>query len=763
MRFDMTERDRFMPEVDLGDVLRNMQQKLFRRWHLIAVFVFIAAALAVIYVARATPQYTANASILIDPRTGLNPGQNEGLAPGLLTSDGLTVDSELRILGSREVTARVVSALGLEEVEEDSEESSGLGLMDLARGLMAGLRGSEADADPEGLSDELVRQRELEVLRTEFVRGLEIRRSGDSYIIDISYTSPDLEFAPLAVNTLITEYLELSREQNIAGVERNQQWLAGRIEELGKDVEEAENAVSVFRQENNLLSPEGSLLPIEVALNAAIDEQVRLSTQALALDVQIEQLGEQIAAGQLDAVQVQPEDRTKALEEFEAIYVELLQQERIVLLNRDEESAAAINLRNRIEQQETLILEEYGQVKERLEARSASLHRQIAATETLIEGLSADYGDDSQKTVELRGLEREANAKRELYERLLEQYNSASQLVSFDATSARVIAWAVPPDSKSAPRSKQIVAIAIFSGLVLAVGLIVVLEAWDNSYRNKQDISQELGLDFLGISPRFGSDRSFRRNALSTKWKALRSRGGALSQMDRSAMWFDFAASHPTSIFAQTMRAIHFNLTMLRRKASQTRQGMVVGVTSSVKNEGKTSTALNLATYLASQGERTVFVDLDVMSSEATHLLNPAVPETNSLSMLLQNAEQTAARLEPVPDTPSLTLIGNFDQISSLGPQHSDALAEALAHLQTKYDYVVADLPPFHGVAETTFLSGLCSSLVFVVKWGGTQRPEVKSALRKAGDAKSKILGIVFTQVRLKAYDATSRHESYYL
>ena len=78
MRFDMTERDRFMPEVDLGDVLRNMQQKLFRRWHLIAVFVFVAAALAVIYVARATPQYTANASILIDPRTGLNPGQTLG-------------------------------------------------------------------------------------------------------------------------------------------------------------------------------------------------------------------------------------------------------------------------------------------------------------------------------------------------------------------------------------------------------------------------------------------------------------------------------------------------------------------------------------------------------------------------------------------------------------------------------------------------------------------------------------------------------------
>jgi succinoglycan biosynthesis transport protein ExoP len=738
---DVVDRDSLLPAIRLGDLLRGLLQKLIRRWLLVVAVIGLTLALAVAYVLTATPLYTATGALLIDPRAGGTPDDRTQMMPGLLLSDALTVDSELRVLTSREVTASVVRVLGLQE-----EAAPGPSWTQRISGWLGVER---RDASAAGLTEKALAERRAEALRLQFLRGLEVERAGDSFVIDISYTAPQLALAPKAVNTLMTEYLRLSGAAELGQLERTRAWLAGRIDELGRGVEEAETAVATYRQENQLLAPQGALLPVEIALNAATGDLVRLRGQAVAVEVQIAQLAEQIAAGQIDAVQIPVEERSRALADFETRYSALLQSEQELIL--DWGAAAQVVQANRQQQAliRDLILAEYRKVLDRLKARADTMNRQVAATERVIADLRVQYGNDTGKTVELRSLEREAEAKRVLYERLLEEYNSTSQLITFDAPAARVIAWAVTPEVKSAPDSKLIVALAAFAGLVLAVGGVLLLDSLDNSFRTYPDLMQDLGMAFLGLVPSFRSDRA---GANATARSALKG-------LPKAAQKFDFAARRPASVSAETMRSIHVRLALL--KGPPPAPGLVVGVLSSVRSEGKTTTACNLAVALTRQSARVALVDLDLLSRGLARQIGPILPAGNSLRDLLHDPASTIRQLEILPGFPGLTVIG--DPAAGDDPpsatRDAELLEAALTALRSHFDYVVVDLPPLQGVADTQLLARLCDGLIFCIRWGATPKEQVLSALRKASLPRDRFLGAVFTQAPLSAYRSHNRLE----
>lgn len=745
LHLDTTDRDVFLPSINLGEVLRGIGQKLRRRWPWLAGSVALCIALAVTYVVTATPVYTANGSILIDPRVGSSPDNRADMMPGLLMSDALTVDSELRVLVSREVTARAVRALKLGEtgpvpVSRRKAFTTWIGL-------------APTGEENANLSAAVLDERHKEAVRRSFVRGLKVERAGDSFVLDISYTAPSVAYSALAVNTLMQEYLRLSSEQQITRAEQTRQWLSDRITELGLGVEAAETAVATYRQTNQLLVPEGALLPTEIALNAAIAEQVRLRTLLVSMDVQVRQLTSQIAAGEIDTIQIAAEERTNALNDFQTRYTELRQQERELLLMWDETAPQVKDQRARIFQARDLILNEFGQIADRLGARSLHLRQQIAATDTVIAELQDQYGRDTSKTVQLRSLEREANAKRVLYEQLLEQYNSTSQLLTFDATSGRVIAWAVAPDTKSAPKSTQIVILAAFAGIMLALTTIFLMETLDNSFRSQSEIAANLRVPFIGLVPMFRTDRSDPANpglfGRSDRWRKL----------GRVAQRYDFAAISPISVSAETARSIHVSLKM--QKAGLAGQGQIIGMVSSVRGEGKTTTAFNIATYLAKQNERVALVDLDLISRELSRQIATVLPKANSLTDLLHTPEDTIGRLEEVPEFPGLAIIGNLDLQDPIPTATRDSarLKAALQQLRLHFDFIVVDLPPLQGAADTLLLSRMCDCLLLIIKWGHTPKQQIVSALRKSGLGDEKFLGAVLTQAKLQDYQSYNPDE----
>lgn len=755
MQSENQSRNAFLPAVDVGETLRGVLQTLRRRWILILGFAGLSVALAIFYVINAEPEYTANGAILIDPRVGGNPDATSPVAPSIVTSDALTVDSQLRVLTSREVTGKAARELGFGQGEAASSDGPSLPRRVLdALGIGSG--GAEVG---HGLTEEMRAERNFEALRRDFTRGLSVERAGESFVIDISYTSPDLPFAARAVNALMQQYLQTSGQQQIENVERTQVWLSSRIESLGEEVREAERTVAEYRRENALMVPEGELLPSEIALNAANQELVRLQGEALAAEVEIEQLTQQIEAGDIGSVQLPAQERTDALSDFEQRYTELLQEERDLLVNWDESARIVQGVRQRQDQTRELILNEYRQIRDRLQAQLNRMESRVAATESLIAELREDYGADAGKTVELRSLEREAEAKRELYERLLEQYNSATQLVTFETTSARVIAWAVPPDTKSAPQSRQLVILAAFAGIVIGTSLAFLLESLDNRFRAHSDAGRELGLRYLGVVPEFRSDR-----------RATRKHGGRPLRRPRSLKWnalppaarlFDFAVEWPASVTAATLRSIHVRLAVHQNERSASDGGQVIGFSSSTKDEGKTTLAMNFASFLASRDETVAIVDLDMPTRQLSRLVETVLPETNTLAALKHDPEAGVAGLSVVPEFPGLAIVGNdaTDADRAYTPRDLDELRGIIESLRQCFDYVIVDLPPAQGVADTEMLAGLCDGLIFVIKWGATPHEQAVLALRQQGLSRDRIFGAVYSRANLKDYRLYNRHQ----
>lgn len=367
------DRDTFLPSIGMGELMRDTGIKLLRNWRILALCLTVAVLGSVYYVLTATPLYTANGSLLIDPRVGQVLDNRQQPSPAIGSLDALTVDSELRVLTSREVTGRAVQALGLGQSARGEDET--LAGPTLRERLTALFGLDPAPPPGAGLPDAQKAARADEALRRVFVRQLDARRAGDSYVIDISYTSPDLAFAAEAVNTLMREYLSASSEQQVAQIGRTRDWLSERIAALEVSLREAETAVAEFRGENELVALQGELLPSEVALNAAIEDLISLRRDALILEVQVQQLQEQIEAGNIDAIQIAGEERSSALEEFQARYAELLREEQELLISWTDEAPVVQAVRRQQEQIRSLILGEYRQFRDRLATRAEALAR----------------------------------------------------------------------------------------------------------------------------------------------------------------------------------------------------------------------------------------------------------------------------------------------------------------------------------------------------------------------------------------------------
>lgn len=748
---ELSDRDAFLPSIEMGDVLRGTWRKLLRNWRILAVCLLLAMVGSVYYVLTATPLYTANGALLIDPRVGQAPESGSKINPAIGSLDALTVDSELRVLTSREVTIRTMLELdfGARDTEDQTDNGPSLRTrIETYLGLNA------APAASKSLPGSLQAERQREAMRRSFMKGFKAARAGDSYVIDISYTSPDLVFAADAVNTLMREYLSASGQQQVQIVERTRDWLSERIDALQISLRDAETAVVEFRGENDLVALQGEMLPAEIALNASVEELIRLRGAALVIDVQVQQLSEQINAGNIEAVQVPPEERSSALEEFQQRYAELLRGEQELLASWAESAPIVQANRQQQEQIRALILDEYRQVRDRLATRGVALSRQVSATETVIAELRSQYSNNIRQTVELRNLEREADAKRQLYERLLEEFNSSSQLLTFDATSARVIAWAVPPDRKSAPQSRPIVVLAVFGALFLAVSLIFLREALDGSFRSSNDVGEDLDLPYLGLVPSFRSEpsvdpfwkRLFRRRSPmpGTRWKKL----------SRAGQMLGFASHNPTSISAETMRAVHVQLMLQRDSAADGEKCQVVGFTSTIRGEGKTTASFNFASFLAQQRERVVVIDLDLPSRQLSKLLKPVLPKENELSVFLNDPQEALSNIMPVEEFPNLSVVGNsgVEQVHVALAKDQERLKELIAFSRQYFDYIIVDLPPVQGVADTRLLATLADHLIYMVRWGSTPRSQVSSVFKQRLLSRNRILGVLYSRAKVRKY-----------
>ena len=165
----------------------------------------------------------------------------------------------------------------------------------------------------------------------------------------------------------------------------------------------------------------------------------------------------------------------------------------------------------------------------------------------------------------------------------------------------------------------------------------------------------------------------------------------------------------------------------------------VVGVTGARRQEGRTTTAVNLADALAQDGKRVLLVDADLRRSSAANRVG--IAPDKGLAEILSGS---ASPREAVTEAGGFSLIAGGvrpDNPSEL--LGSDAMGRLMADLRQEYDYILLDLPPVTAVSDALCAARHADGMLLVVRRGHTCRRELDQALGTLRGQHVNVLGFV--------------------
>ncbi len=388
-----------------------------------------------------------------------------------------------------------------------------------------------------------------------------------------------------------------------------------------------------------------------------------------------------------------------------------------------------------------------------LKERVATVHNELAAADQAVRSLRAEMGLSTGGASlvppdpdRLRGLERNLDNKRVLYAALVDRLNASLQQQSMPVSDASVLKPARAPERKSQPNTALVLALSTLAGLAAAVGLATWREFADGTFKLPSQVEADLGLHFLGMLPRVNVGRTGRRSILKGNWAARQ--GGRTDKVEQASS----EAQAVVSRFSGTLRAVSLAADggSLRDKLA------VIGVTSALPGEGRTTVAINLAGVIARSGRRTLVIDANLRNPD----LGRACASSPQGSLLEVMTGSLALKAAVARDE-----VAGVDVLAASGTGTTDAglvlgiddLEAVLAQARDGYEAVVLDLPPLAALTEVATIAPAIGAFVLVVKWGHTERAVVAEALASVPAVAGRMVGAVLNGADPKAVRRLAR------
>lgn len=190
----------------------------------------------------------------------------------------------------------------------------------------------------------------------------------------------------------------------------------------------------------------------------------------------------------------------------------------------------------------------------------------------------------------------------------------------------------------------------------------------------------------------------------------------------------------------------------------------IIGITSSVRGEGKSTTSINLSYALAATGKRVLLIDGDLRLPTVAKKLKLGT-KNKGLSDILINPSLLNEALLAMPTMENWHVLTS----GSIPPNPTEMLgssqmARLISTFSESYDFIVLDLPPVNIVSDALVASPLLDGMVIVVRQNFSTRREVSKCEKQLALSNVKMLGFVVSNVnsgRLTYKYKYKRHSSY--
>ena len=522
----------------------------------------------------------------------------------------------------------------------------------------------------------------------------------DSNLIEIKVTNPDPEMTARIANTLSAEYLVLMNEKSQQQLSRSVAFLEEQKTITNSELKAAEDKLKEFKSQ-----PRGVAV-LEAEFDSLKNDLDSFNSRLKMSYIEIEQLYSGVSLLEQELAKT---PATISREEWSDVSGGVVYTGDV--------NPLYISLSEQLASKRAQLAEKQGE--------SSGLSMMLDSIDAELDALQAEM---AEKTMEQERLQREVDRLRETSATLTQKETETHIAKSIDLgdTSVMVVSEASIPGGPVKPNKQMNIAIAMLLGMMLFTLLAFLLEYLDNTLKNPEDVTRELELPVLGIIPKL------------TKKNTPENFDGLIT------------SSSPKSPIAEAYRTLRTNIGF----ASVDKKYRSILITSASPQDGKSTTAANLAVAMAQAGNRVIAVDCDlrkpilhkVFQKENSRGLTSYLTQGLTLDQVVQNAMENLDILTsgPIPPNPSEML--SSDKVRSLWPE-----------LLKRYDYILIDSPPILAVTDASILASQVDAVIGVVKSGTTRNDMGRMALSQLLNANAKIIGMVLNGIK-----AESKEYQYY-
>ena len=672
-----------------------------RRWEILS-FMAVAVIATIIVSARMTPVYESTATIDIDRQEPATVVGEESNRTAALNDSDQFLATQLKLIQSDSVLRPVVQRFKLQakDIENRSKENTT----------------AQAEEAPIAL------------------KRLTVKRPPNTYLVLISYRSPDPRQAADVANGVAESYIENTYNIRFRATAGLSTFMEKQLEELKAKMERSSTALAQFEKELNVINPEektsilsSRLLQLNTEYTNAQAERVR--KQAAYESIRGGSLDAALASDQGDQLRRLSDRLAETREKFATITSQYGS-------GHPEYKKAASQL-SELEKQFELLKASIGQrvAGDFQQARNREGMLKSALAET-----KAEFDQLNARSFEYRAVKQEADGDKGLYQELMRKIKEAGINSSFQNSSIRLADSARPALKPVFPDIKLNGLIALLFSALIGVGAAIFADVLDNTIRDPEEIQRTLKTDVLGSLPVV---KQWRGHVVPI---ALNGHGqlapGAAENSDGRRELALQKRHAPISSFEEAVRTLRDSI--LLSDPSQRPRSLLL--TSATPREGKTTTAAYLALAHSGQKRKTLLIDADLRRPGVHTRFGLANNE--GLRDVITSDADWHGLLQKLDSHPDLDILVSGRSSQRAADRLGDVLERMLEQATKEYDLVIVDAPPLLGFAEPLQMAAIVDAVVVVTLAGQTNRNAVRSVLTSLKRVKANVIGMALNEVR---------------
>lgn len=689
--------------------LAQQYLRIALRWRWVILGIIAACvALAVVGTLLMTPKYTATATIEIS-RDSDQVTDIQGVEREVSLGDQEFYQTQYGLLRSRTLAERVAQQLRLVDDPTFFEQAGRLS-------------DKPAFALANGRFPANGREERQRIAGQILLENLSVDPDRLSRLVDLHYTSPDPELAARVANAWGENFIQTNLERKVQATQYGREALRRQLAEYKERLDQSQRQLVAYASQQEIINLPGrssaddesgqarsivsdNLSLLNTALGQATAERIRAEARFR----QAGRNGASAEALQNDALSNLRSRRAALSSEYERLMVRF-----------EPGYPAAQAVQSQLEDIDRAISREEARINSSIEADYRQALQRERTLETKVSELKGEYLDLNRRSIQYNIYQQEVDTNRSLYDGLLQRFKEIGVAGGVGINNIAIVDLAEVPRESSSPNLLLNLLASLLLGTLLGVAVALGLEQLDETISDPAELHRRLGLPVLGTVPRVENE---------TPREAL---------LDRKSELVDAYLAIQTNLAFTTDHGVPSTL----------------AVTSTRPAEGKSTSALSLATLLARGGRKVILVDGDMRSPSVHHL--GGVGHDRGLSNFLAGDDDLTGMTFEMPDLGITAMSAGPIPPNAAELLSGNRLTILLDRLRETFDHVVVDSPPVMGLADAPLIASKVEGLVYAIESHGIRSRQVETALGRLSSSKSRLLGAILTK-----FEARKSHYGY--